>query len=237
MIHLDFESLNALEQKIHATLEGKGCADRTIRITEAAELCGCSTSKISKFVKKLGFANFRQYLDFLNGNSVSPPGSSGELERLSNFLNGFDTGMVDKMVRLISACDKLVLLGAGPSFQCAQYVEYRLKTCTNIVTIAAPDDLLVASVIDKNSLLLIFTVTGAFRSFEDIYSATKAKGATVALVLEEYNLSLVQKYDKVFCLTNETQPGDLAAHEKTRTAFFIFMEEVIRELRSQPSRQ
>lgn len=231
MLKISFETLNALERDIHAVLSERSLFTQSIRITEAAELCGCSTSKISKMASKLGFKNYRQYLDFLYGRDSQKSEQSSELNRLHQFLNEFDYALVDEMVDLINSKNRIVLLGYGPSFLCAQYFEYRLKTCANKVAIVASDELLVNSIADKNTLLIIFTVTGSFKSFKNVHRDTKAKGGDVAIVLEEHNLSLIKHFDKIFCLTKSTQPNDLKPYEKNRTAIFIFMEEVIHKLR------
>ena len=230
MITTNFNALNPLEQHIHATLVQHPDRVGSLRIAQAAVLCGCSASKISKFVKKLGFANFKRYLEFVSGKEVAAPPPPPELDRIKRFIDGFDNALVDDLAAVIHASDKLVLLGAGPSFLCAQYFEYKLKTCVNKIAIATPDDLSASSMIDPNTLLLIFTVTGSFRSFETLYHETRTKGGNVAMVIEEYNSGFLQTYDKIYCLTQDTQSNDLKPHEKSRTLFFIFMEEVIRKL-------
>lgn len=233
MINIDFNALNPLERKIHATLSEHSKTVDNIRITRAAELCDCSVSKISKFAKKFGFTNYKQYLDFLYGRKLPETNQSSELARLQGVIKEFDHKKVDEMVELICDHDKLVLFGYGPSFICAQYLEYRLRTCTTKVTIAVPDSLSVASLIDEHTLLLVFTVTGTFQSFENIYLDTKQKGGDVAIIAEEYNTSLFNQGDKIFCLTKDAQPSHLRPYEKNRTVFFIFMEEVIRQLMAQ----
>ena len=230
MFNIDFNTLNPLERQIHATLSEASQSTETIRIADAAHMCNCSVSKISKFVQKLGFANYKKYLDYLYGRARPEAKQRGELERLGRFLEAFDQNKVREMANLIHKSNKLVLLGYGPSYFCAQYFEYKFKTCTNKNCIAVPDDLTASSIIDANTLLLVFTVTGAFKSFEEIHRETKRKGAEVALIIEEYNPSVLARHDRTFCLTDGHQPGNLKAYEKSRTVFFIFMEEVIREL-------
>ncbi|MDD7911603.1 SIS domain-containing protein [Pseudovibrio exalbescens] len=230
LINIDFDALNPLEQRIHAVLKEHSETTSTIRITEAAELCDCSVSKISKFAKKLGFANYKQYLDFLYERETVESSKPSEILRLQHFLQNFDQRKVEEVGEMIAASKKLVLLGYGPSLLCAQYFEYKLKTCTNKVCIAAPDDLTATTMTDEDTLLLIFTVTGTFKSFEGTYKEAKRKGGKVAIIVEEYNPTVVTHCDKVFCLTQEAQSSDLKPYEKTRTLFFIFMEEVIRHL-------
>lgn len=50
------------------------------------------------------------------------------------------------------------------------------------------------------------------------------------LILEEYDNSLALDIDNIFYLTKYTQSNSLLAFEKTRTVFFIFIEEVISRL-------
>ncbi|MBN2860570.1 MAG: MurR/RpiR family transcriptional regulator [Sphaerochaetaceae bacterium] len=230
MITIDFNMLNPLERSIHETLSAYSKTHQNIRIKEAAEICTCSVSKISKFTKKLGFTNYKQYLDFLYGKEIEQVEQSSELTRLEHFIRDFDSHQVDEMIELIQSHEKIVLFGYGPSLVCAQYIEYRLRTCINKVIIAVSDDVSVASMTDEHSLLLIFTVTGSFQSFEKIYHDTKAKGGEVVIVVEEYNTQLFSQCDKIFLLSHEAQPSYLLPYEKSRTIFFIFMEEVMQKL-------
>ncbi|WP_176545036.1 hypothetical protein [Bacillus sp. AFS041924] len=49
----------------------------------------------------------------------------------------------------------------------------------------------------------------------------------------EYNTSLALEIDNIFYLTNSTQDENLLPFEKTRTLFYIFIEEVIARLMSE----
>jgi DNA-binding MurR/RpiR family transcriptional regulator len=86
--------------------------------------------------------------------------------------------------------------------------------------------------IDKETLLIVFSVTGKFSSFENLLNTVKSCGAKMLLILEEYNTSLALKIDNMFYLTRSTQDENLLPFEKTRTVFFIFIEEVIAKLKS-----
>lgn len=230
MITIDFNHLNPLEKQIHSKLLEYSNTNHEIRITQAAEVCNCSVSKISKFVKKLGFANFKQYLDFLYGKEIPVTNYSTELERIKKFIDEFDITMIDDFLELINDHEKIVLFGYGPSLICAQYFEYRLRTCSSKMIIAVSDEISVASLVDDTTLLVILTVTGTFQSFNNIYIEAKNKGCEVAMVVEEYNTSLFTQCDKIFWLSKFQQPSHLLPYEKSRTIFFIFMEEIIQRL-------
>jgi DNA-binding MurR/RpiR family transcriptional regulator len=230
MIRIDFTSLNTLEKQIHQTLQKASESVSTLRITEAATLCDCSVSKISKFSKKIGFTNFKQYVEFLYDKEPISRSDSPELERIQEFINQFDNTVVDEMIRLINKHERIILFGYGPSLLLAQYLEYRLRTVCPKVIMAVVDDLSVASMTDSSTLLLIFTVTGLYRNFRDIYRVASNKGAEVVIIAQNYNLELTNQCDNIFYLMNHPNPKELAPYEQSRTIFFIFMEEVIQQI-------
>lgn len=230
MINININNLNPLEKEIYSTLTQKVLTIPNIRITQAAEYCECSISKISKVVKKLGFRNYKQFMGFLYGEEISINVESSELKRLRRFIDDFDPKIVDDFIKLLSQHERIILFGYGPSYIVAQYLEYKLHTITNKFAFAMQDVLSVTNMADDKSLLVIFTATGSFKSFEDIYKNAKDKGCTVLVVSEEYNPSLINACDNLFWLSRYNQASDLKPHEKSRTIFFIFIEEVIRKL-------
>lgn len=230
MINIDFNKLNPLEKKINEALVALSKDVSEITINQAAEVCNCSVSKISKFVKKLGFINYKQYVDFLYGKEPVLEKSSGELQRIKNFIDDFDISLVDEFIELMSSYEKIILFGYGPSFICTQYFEYKLRINTNKFVIAVPDEISVENLVDEKSLLVIFSATGKFRSFDKISEFTNKKNCEVLFIVEEYNASLFANYNKIFCLSKYPQPEDLKPYEKSRTVFFIFIEEVIQHL-------
>jgi DNA-binding MurR/RpiR family transcriptional regulator len=230
MININFSILNPLEQQIHAKLLEHSKKKTNIKITEAATICDCSVSKISKFTKKLGFSNYKQYMDFLYGREIASTQQSDELKRIQSFIDDFSEDKVNELMSLIEQHDKIVLFGYGPSLICAQYFEYRLRTCTNKPIIAVADEISVASMTNESTLLILLTVTGRFHTFENIYKASKEKGCEVVIVVEEYNAELFHQCDKIFWLCQYPQPENLLPYEKSRTVFFLFLEEVIQKL-------
>ena len=230
MMNIDVNKLNTLEHQINETIIKCSKENLNLRIAQAAEACGCSMSKISKFVKKLGFNNYKQYMDFLYGNEISQKDSSNELERVKKFLDDFDLSLVDEFIDLMNSCDKIILFGYGPSFICTQYFEYKLKLTTNKFISSAPDEISVERLIDDKSLLVIFSATGKFKSFEKLYNYSKKHNCKVLLIVEEYNTTLLSNYDNVLMLTKSTQSNDFKPYEKSRTIFFIFIEEVIQHI-------
>ena len=70
MQYFNTDNLNEFEKRILETLNLECKKNKKLRIINAAELCGCSTSKISKTVKKLGFNNYKQYVNFINDEYI-----------------------------------------------------------------------------------------------------------------------------------------------------------------------
>jgi DNA-binding MurR/RpiR family transcriptional regulator len=230
MISIRLDRLNSLEVEIHETITKESNAHDKLTITKAAHLCGCSVSKISKFTKKLGFKNYKQYINYIYGNELPRDETSSELDRIRDFLDAFDPKLVDQFIELIEGYSKIILFGYGPSYICAQYFEYKLRIATTKTVITAPDELSIERAMDDESLLVIFTTTGNFESFDYIYTKAKENNCETLFILEEYNLKMLESYDNVFFLTNTFQPAQLLPYEKSRTVFFIFIAEVIQRL-------
>ena len=141
MINIDLSNLNTLEKEIFNILMAQSKIESDIKINQAAELCSCSVSKISKFVKKLGFTNYKQYMNFLYGRDMNMLQSSSELSRIKKVIDDFDYNMVDEFIDLFDSHDRIVLFGYGPSLIVAQYFEYRLRITSNKFIISISDEL------------------------------------------------------------------------------------------------
>jgi len=230
MINIDLNKLNTLERQINETIITCSKENSNLKIADAAQACSCSTSKISKFVKKLGFDNYKQYMSFLYGRKIPQKASSSELERIKNFLDEFDLSLVDEFIDLMNSCEKIILFGYGPSLICTQYFEYKLRITTNKFVTSVPDETSIEGLIDDKSLLVIFSATGKFKSFENIYNYCKSQNCKVVLIVEEYNTSILSDYDNIIMLTKSFQSSDFKAYEKSRIVFFIFIEEVIQHI-------
>ena len=99
MIHIDFTKLNEFEKQIHQTLLEECKNTVTLKISDAAILCGCSVSKISKISKKIGFTNFKQYVEFLHKRDTLKTNESNEFSKIQEFINTFDESRVDEITK------------------------------------------------------------------------------------------------------------------------------------------
>jgi DNA-binding MurR/RpiR family transcriptional regulator len=230
MIKINLNKLNEHEKLIFEIIKEKSLTLDSIKITQAAEIANCSISKISKIAKKIGFKNYKQFQDYIYNRELRLNPISDELARLSSFIEHFDHSLVEQMIKLINKHQRIVLFGYGPSFLVAQYFEYKLNTIFKKFAIALSDELGVSSLVDESTLVIVFSTTGNFRSFSDIYRITKDKGGDLLLISEEFNNDFKNSADQIFVLNEQSQPQILMPHEKSRAIFFIFIEEVLRKI-------
>lgn len=141
--------------------------------------------------------------------------------------------MVDNFLTIFKKYNKIVLFGLGPSFICVEYFAYKLSLLSEKNIFVAQEESYTQRLVDEDTLLIVFSVTGKFTSFQNLFNAVKSCGAEILLILEEYDNSLALETDNIFYLTKSTQDEKLLPFEKTRTVFFIFIEEVILKLLSE----
>ncbi|OAH54289.1 MULTISPECIES: SIS domain-containing protein [Bacillaceae] len=235
MININSNNLNEPDLFIHNKLSKIIEKNYKLKILEAAEYCDVSPSKISKLVRKLGFENFKQYKQFFSGEKIisEDKKKSSELERLKKYIENFDPLLIDNFLTLFKKYNRIVLFGLGPSFICVEYFAYKLVLVSGKNIFATQSETYAQHLVDDETLFIVFSVTGKYTSFENLFNTIKSCGSEILLILEEYNNSLALEIDNIFYLTKSTQNESLLPFEKTRTVFFIFVEEVIARLMSE----
>jgi len=231
-MNLTENKLNQTEQIIHQKLTPLLKENPKLKIAEAAMICNVSPSKISKYVKKLGFENFKQYRLHFSGQVVLQERASGsdEITRVRNFLEHFDETLVNQFLTYFSKYEKIVLYGLGPTFILLEYFTYKLSFMTEKKIFVTQEENYIERLADEDTLLIIFSVTGAFASFDNIYHNVNTRGGAVLLVLEEYNTNVSSEVDNIIYLTSSAQNPDLLPYEKTRSIFLIYIEEIVSKL-------
>ncbi|GAA0091181.1 hypothetical protein UT300009_12080 [Paraclostridium bifermentans] len=232
MININLDKLNPLELKIYNTILSKVNEDKNLNIVKASEICDVSSSKISKTVKKIGFKNYKDFIKFCRGEltEFGDKSYSGELERLNKYIESFDENMVNEFIDTLKSFNKIVIYGLGPSFICCQYLEYKLRMCTNKTVLAINDEIQIKNIVDSDTLFVIFSVTGKFSSFENVCDIVNQKDGKILIIFEEYNNNKYPHTSNIMYLSKFKQGDSLAPYEKTRTVLFIFIEEVIQKL-------
>ncbi|MBS7253592.1 MurR/RpiR family transcriptional regulator [Flavobacterium branchiicola] len=220
--------LNALEKNIYSILLKEIKLNHSLSITEAATICNCSPSKISKFVQKLGFSTYKEYLGFISGKASTV--LLDENERLTKFLADFKPEIAFQFAEYLRKFDKIILFGYGPSFIAGQYFEYKLRNLLDIPIWSVAHEASINDLIGTNNLVIIFSTTGQFKSFKELYENIISKNSKAAFLLEEGRTDFLETYDYIITLSNYLQNPKLLPHEKTRTTFFAFIEAVIKQL-------
>ncbi|MFC0228379.1 MurR/RpiR family transcriptional regulator [Serratia aquatilis] len=229
MIKVDYTSLNVLERKLLDSTKECIQHNSTVSITELSTQLDVSTSKISKFVRKMGFESFKQYKKFLiSGQTESPPiKPSDELQRISEYIANFDDNLAHDFWLKIKDCNKLIIYGLGPSFICADYFAYRLRIFSDVFTLATNEITTVRNADNKDTKLLVLSTTGLFQSFDDELSGLNYK--EIIFLFEEFRYFPKLQKNTLFYLTNSSGNSTLKPYEKSRTLFFIFLEEIIQK--------
>ncbi|ONI39446.1 hypothetical protein AN639_03815 [Candidatus Epulonipiscium fishelsonii] len=229
MNKIDFTHLNKLETEIYNKLFNYVQNNGSVNIIEAADLCNVSTSKISKSVKKLGFNTYKEFIRYCTGEpSISQTQYySNELERIKLFIEDFDINIVNHFVEQLNKYNKIILHGLGPSFIVAQYFEYKLRVETTKYVVALENTLQIENLVDNNTLFIIFSVEGTFSLFHSLIDLVGKNQGTVFLILEGPNNTQYKNVNNVLFLTQHLQSSSLLSYQKTRSVFFIFIEEIM----------
>ena len=230
MINIDSKKLTPLERHVLETLQDYARCHEAPKIVEAAGICGCSVSQVSKSVKKAGFGGYKAYINYLYHGERTKTTPLAEIERLKRILDAFDAALVDDFAELLRGREKIVLFGYGPSAICAEYVEYKLRFCVNAVVATPQDEASLRRMMDETTLLVILTTTGQFRSFHEVSLYAQSRGADVVVVSEEFNSALMEDCSHYFGLAHHEQSDSLEPYQKTRTVFFIFFEQVVQRM-------
>lgn len=230
-MQININNLNTLELNIHQQLQIAITNDNNLKITQAAEICQVSTSKISKFCQKIGFINYKQYKNYIStGKIIDDIRKTPELIRLEKYLKKFDQKKVDKLAKLINQHKRIILHGVGPSLIAVEYFAYRLRlNCTQDI-ITTSEEFFITNNINNSTLVIIYTATGSFKSFNQIINDCRRKDTQYIIICEENNHIRELKNAKIIYLTNTHQKEKEQAFEKTRTLWFIYLEEVITKL-------
>lgn len=227
MFTLNTESLNPLEQQIHSTLTIQFAQKPDLTIQEAASSCGCSASKISKYIKKLGFPSYKQYRQYMTGRSHAGEKRFDEISRIQNFLTSFDLSIADQFLDTIAQYDKALILGYGPSRYAAEYLEMRIRWNMNRNAVCLSDLTVMDALIDQNTLLIIFTTSGRFTSFEDVIKLVKKRGGKTIILIEEMNTEIYSDDATLIYFTDTRQTCSDVPYVKSRAIFFLFIEIVL----------
>jgi DNA-binding MurR/RpiR family transcriptional regulator len=230
MFNIDATKLNALERSVLDALTTYARDHEPPGIVDAAQVCGCSVSQVSKAIRKAGFDGYKPFISYLYYGEKPARQTLPELERLKLVLDEFDVSLVDEMAALLLSHEKIVLFGYGPSYICAQYFEYKLRFCTAGFIACPPDEESVGRMLDDKTLLVILTTTGQYRSFEALLHTAKEREADAVVITEEFNSSLMDNCDRYLVLSRHNQSESLRPYEKTRTVFFIFLEQVVQKI-------
>ena len=177
----------------------------------------------------MGFESFKQYKKFLISGQIDPPPikPSDELQRISEYIANFDDNLAHDFWLKLKDCNKLIIYGLGPSFICADYFAYRLRIFSDIFTLATNEITIVRNADNKDTKLLVLSTTGLFKAFDEDLSDLNYK--EIIFLFEEFRYFPKLQKNTLFYLTNSSGNSAIKPYEKSRTLFFIFLEEIIQK--------
>ncbi len=138
-------------------------------------------------------------------------------------MDNFDISIIDSFIDYLKNYSKILIFGYGPSRYCAEYFGFKLRLFLDKPVITTSDEYSANSLIDENTLLIIFSATGTYPSFSKLKNIVKEKNSTLFLIIEEYNPAVISDDYKIMFLTNSVQTFTDIPYKKSRIIFFIFI--------------
>ncbi|WP_261884329.1 MurR/RpiR family transcriptional regulator [Vibrio pelagius] len=224
--------LNNLEKKILREITPILEKERNISISKASEQLNISPSKLSKFVRRMGFENFKEFKRLHNKNDEIEMSSvctiqNSHLSSIQTFLENFNQELVDSFYNEMQKYQNIVLYGAGPSFACAAYFSDRIQMVTQKRATAVSDMNMLQHYCNQDTLLITISTSGLYDNYTNLIKVNS--GEKLFLFEDLVNLPELTSY-KVFYLTRVSQNNKIKQYKRPRTLFFIFLEEVIEKL-------
>ncbi|WP_046209551.1 MurR/RpiR family transcriptional regulator [Vibrio sp. ECSMB14105] len=224
--------LNNLEKKILREITPILEKESNISISKASEQLNISPSKLSKFVRRMGFENFKEFKRLHNKNidienSEDSAIKNSHLSSIQIFLDSFDRDLVDSFSIEMEKYQNIVLYGAGPSFACAVYFSDRIQMTTHKRSTAVSDMNMLQHYCNQDTLLITLSTSGLYDSYTNLINVNA--GEKLFLFEDLITLPELANY-KVFYLTRGSKNNKVTQYKRPRTLFFIFLEEVINKL-------
>lgn len=211
-------------------------------IIDAGNLCQTSKSAMLRFAKKLeyrGYSEFKYAIEeyFKKSNQIQPTLIQNEsalhkiassfcltIKALSEM--NYDQQLKD-LAQLIDSYPYVKAIGIGNSAFCANQLVYSLYSHNKFFDAVVDDvqfDYLIHC-LDKNYLLIIFSVSGSSASYSHLLKAAHTKGAKVVLISMNNDSPITTYADFKFILPSHVSPLESSKVLKqldNRTTLYFF---------------
>lgn len=241
-ISIYYTSLTPTEKKICTKILDNPEIIIEHSIIEAGNLCQTSKSAMLRFAKKLqyrGYSEFKyaieEYKNLLNKPVISQNQStlfyvSQSFQLTINALGDLDfDDRLKQLVQLFDTYSYVKVLGIGNSAFCAKQLVYSLYSHNRFFESVTDDVqfIYLENCLDKEHLLIIFSVSGSEETYLQLLKKARLKGAYVVLISMNQDTSL-NKYSQMnFFLPSNIVPLENSKELKqldNRTTLYFFAE-------------
>ncbi|MGL4589127.1 MAG: MurR/RpiR family transcriptional regulator [Mycoplasmatales bacterium] len=228
--------LSQTEYNISQLIEANISTIIGMSITEIAEFCSVSPSKITKYCKKLGLSGYKELQyelrhkrhEDLNDNSPF----EYQREKILSFFSNYDQTKIEELISLIDSSEKVYFYGRGPSLKVAEYFAPRLHLATSKSFVSNYDEYLFdldLAKVEENKLMVVLTVSGKTQKIHEILKLCKSRNIRTVVISGYVNNILERESDLYINLLSRKERYDRRII-RGRTLFYIYLEILTQEL-------
>lgn len=160
--------LNKIDENIAKILYSERHEIVNKNISEVAEHCNVSPSKITKYCKKIGLDGFKELKYKMVAYDIMPSSTSQSFlslrQKNEEFWDKFDYQKFDEFKQLLLETEKIIFFGKGPSYHLCEFFVPRLRVLLNKEINNYIDDQLIDMEIessDKEKIVVFLTASSA----------------------------------------------------------------------------
>ena len=232
-IHASYYQLTAAERKVADYVLAQHTQVQFMSITQLADECGTAEATISRFCRSLKLKGFNAFKIELARHSVpvvaqtqthstdTPAGRCQEVGRLATeavhqTIELVQPKLVAQAVELIEQAPRVMCIGSGGSMILASECAHMFSTVTGKFYSLSDSHMQMsaAATLEKNSIILLFSYSGATTNGLQVLEVAKARGIKTILVTRFPKSPAAKLADIVLrCGSNEGpfQIGSVAA--------------------------
>lgn len=236
LIKSNINSLSKSDQKIGKYIISNPEVIEMYTILKLSELTNTSTSAVLRFCKKLGFKGYSEFryeiIRYLHKESINSKAENNDpvvqiIDYYKNSINNFiniDRQIFTKLVELIDDASQIFSFGIYKSSLVAHKLKYNLIDCGKAVTLISDSVTLNHSefIIDNDSLLIIFSVSGSNFETENFLKNNQDKSFRTCLITCNKNAKLKKYTEHEIIIPTVSSP--LYEHFDEHALMIVFVE-------------
>lgn len=200
-----YKDFTSKEKNIADCILSSGNKIKDFTITDFSNYCEVSEATISRFIKKCGHNNYREFINHLTESLITknydpindkPLEEFNENDTLINLINKYnkrvnlawsvavsnlDISKVEESIEQLLNCNKIFVFGSGGSSYIASNIALKLlKLGFNVINFSEHSTLQAAAVtLDQNDVALVISHEGNNSKTLDILTLAKSSGCKI----------------------------------------------------------